>query len=918
MGDIVSAHDSAGRRPLIVRLYASILRALPRNVRDDCAEAMLDVFTALEREARTARGWRGSLEVFLAELPGLAALTADACRDAMRARRMARSNRARRTPLLRREARAFAYQPHPSRSPDMIDALRHDLRYAIRALGRTPGFTVVAVLSLALGIGANTAIFSVVNGVLLEPLPFADPDRLITIGEGSDGAPPNQQGATSPGSFFDMQAQTTAFTGMSAFSGTSGALIGRGEPEMLQGIAAVGGLFDVLGVRPLLGRTPSLADEAPDAEPVVVLSHPTFTQHFGGDPSVVGTTVNLGGLTRTVIGVMPESFRFPDGTAQYWIPWRMQPEFRANRDQYQLGVVARLRPEVTLEKARSELTVVASRLRTDWAQYNTGLRLDAFPLREAIVGSAERPLYLLMGAVSLVLLIACANIGNLLLARAAGRRREIAVRQALGAGRGRIARQMLTESVLLGVLGGIAGVFIGRWLLGVLITSSTIGLPRVEEIGLDARVLAFTLVISLLAGIAFGMLPALRLSSARATDALRSGARAAGGDHATRSVLVVSELALAVVLLAGAGLLLRSFALLQRVDPGFATDNLLTFTATSRNPVPRFHETSLERIRALPGVRDAAVISQLPITGRGIGAWFNMFDRPVAANQTPPAVAYRIASPNYFTTAGIPLRRGRLTTVEDRLDNHPSVLINEALAREYWPDGDPIGRDIYLGAPDNRIFPRATIVGIVGDTKDAGLGTDALPTVFIPTSMMPNFPFLSYIIRTSVQPMSLAPEVRTEIRSLDASIPIRNMQTMDDILAGSVGPARWSMTLVTLFAAMALVLAGVGIFGVLSFTVAQRTRELGIRMALGAAPGSVRLMVLGQGMLLAIIGVVLGIAGALALTRLMSGMVYGVRTTDPITYGGVALVLVAVAATASYLPARRATQVSPMVALRSE
>lgn len=890
-------------RSLAVRLYSAALRFLPRSVRDDYADQMLGVFIDLELEARARRGRRGSIAVLIAELPGLIVLTAGGYRDAWRMRGV------RRMP---------AHDSLPTRSPDMIDALRHDIRYAVRALIRTPGFTLVAILSLALGIGANTAIFSVVNAVLLKPLAFAEPEQLVSIGEGVDGAPPGQQRATSPGSFFDMKAQTKAFSGMAAYSGTQGALVGRGEPEMLQGYATVGGLFDVLGVRPLFGRTSTLADEAPDAEAVVVLSHATHTRFFGADRGVIGTAINLGGITRTVIGVMPESFRFPDGTAQYWSARQMQPDVRANRDQYQLGVVARLRPGVSLETATAELAVVASRLRTDWAQYNTGLRIDAVPLRESIVGNAQRPLYLLMGAVGLVLLIACANIGNLLLARAAGRRREFAVRQALGAGRGRIARQMLTESVLLAMLGAIAGVFMGRWLLSVLVSSSTIGLPRIEEIGLDARVLLFTLVISVLAGIAFGMLPAMRLSSARATEALRSGARAAGGDRWTRSALVVSELALAVVLLAGAGLLLRSFALLQRVDPGFPTERLLTFSVTARDAAPGFLDASLDRIRALPGVRDAAIISQLPVTGWGNGAWFNMYDRPVGANETPPAVAYRVASPGYFTTTGIPLRRGRLTTMEDRLDNHPSVLINEALARQYWPDGDPIGREIYLGAPDNRIFPRATIVGIIGDTKDAGLSTDALPTVFIPTGMMPTWPSFSYIIRTAVDPSTLATPVRAEIRALAASMPIRNMRTMDQILSSAVGPARWSMTLLGMFAGMALVLAGVGIFGVLSFTVAQRTRELGIRMALGAAPRAVRLMVLAQGMALAITGVVLGLAGALALTRLMSSMVYGVRTTDPLTYGGVALVLVGVAGLASYLPARRATQVSPMVALRSE
>jgi predicted permease len=891
------------RRPIAVRLYAAALAILPRALRDDYGDEMLEVFAALAADARRRRGWRGSLAVLLAELPGLLALSAASWREIWQLRHV------RRLPL---------HDSLSPRDPDMIDTLRHDLRYAVRALTRTPGFTIVAILSLALGVGANTAIFSVVNAVLLEPLPFAEPHRLISIGEGADGAPPGQQNATSPGSFFDMKSQTAAFSGMAAYSTGQAALVGFGEPEMLQGVRSVGGLFEVLGVQPILGRTWTSAEEEPTVPTVVVLSHSTWMRFFGGEPGVIGKSISLGGISRTVIGVMPPSFTFPDGTIQFWSPSQMTPEFRANRDQYQFGVVARLKPGATIETATSELAVVAARLRKDWSQYNTGLRLDVLPLRDAMVGGAERPLYLLMGAVALVLLIACANIGNLLLARATGRRREIAVRQALGAGRGRIARQMLTESIVLALIAGGAGVFVGRALLALLVSSSSIGLPRMENIELDGRVMLFTLAISAAAGIAFGMLPAMRLSSARATEALRSGNRAAGGDRWTRSALVVSELALAVVLLAGAGLLLRSFALLQRVDPGFPTGRLLTFSVTARNAPPGFLDASLQRIRTLPGVSNAAITSQLPITGRGIGAWFNMFDRPVAPGETPPAVAYRVASPEYFATTGIPLRRGRLTTIDDRLDNHPSVLINEALAKQFWPDGDPVGRDIYLGAPDNRIFPRATIVGIVGDTKDAGLNADALPTVFIPSGMMPTWPFYSYIIRTAVDPSSLAPAVRQEIRALDASIPIRDMQTMDQILATSVGPARWSMTLLGLFAGMALLLAGIGIFGVLSFTVAQRTRELGIRMALGASARAVQRMVLAQGLVLATIGVVLGIMGALAVTRLMSTMVYGVQTTDPLTYGAVAIVLIGVASLASYLPARRATEVSPLVALRTE
>ena len=893
----------ADRRPIVVRLYAAALDRLPRTVRAEYADEMLAVFIELEREARERRGWRGSTAVLLAELPGLIVLAGLGIRDAWG------SGFSRNVP---------AHDSLHTRSPDMIDALRHDLRFATRALIRTPGFTLVAILSLALGVGANTAIFTVINAVLLKPLAFDEPERLVFIAEGIEGAPPGQQRAASPGTFFDMKAQTKAFTGMGAYSGNQGALVGRGEAEMLQGYATIGDLFNVLGVRPLLGRVPTSADEVPEAEAVVVLSYATWTNTFGGDRGVIGQTISLGGIPRTIVGVMPESFSFPDGQAQYWIPRQMGPDLRANRDQYGLIVVARLGHGVSLAAAAADLRIVSNRLRTDWSQYNTGLRLDVIPLRDAIIGGARRPLYLLMGSVALVLLIACANLSNLLLARAAARRREIAVRQALGASRWRIARQMLTESIVLSLLGGVAGVFVGRVLLTTLVTASPVGLPRMEEIELDTPVLLFTLTVSILAGIAFGVLPALRLSRARATEALRSGTRTVGGDRWTRSALVVSELALAVVLLAGAGLLLRSFALLQKVDPGFPTERLLTFTVRARTESLGFFDASLDRIRALPGVREAAVISQLPVAGRGSAAWFNMYDKPVGPNETPPPVAYRVASPAYFSTTGIPLRRGRLTTVEDRLDNHPSVVINETLAKQYWPDGDPIGRDIYLGAPDNRVFPRATIVGIVGDTKDAGLDMPALPTVFIPSGMMPTWPSYSYIIRTAVDPATLMTPVRAEIRALDAAMPIRNMRTMDEILARAVGPARWSVTLLGLFAAMALALAGLGIFGVLSFTVAQRTRELGIRMALGATSRGVRRMVLAQGMALAGTGVVLGLGGALALSRFMSTMIYGVRTTDPLTYAGVAVVLVSVAGLASYLPARRATRVSPIVALRSE
>ena len=895
----------------VCRAYHLALRVLPPRFRGSYGAQMLTVFVDLAREAHERDQWRGSMRAFASELPGLVRLAVDEHRLEWRRRRDHRA-----------EIRVAAHRESPivlpHRSWSMIDTLRYDLRTAVRSLARYPGVTVVAIVSLALGIGANTAIFSVLNGVLLKPLGYPDAGRLVAIGEGREGGLPTMLNSTSPASFYDWEAGARTFSEMAAYSPTQNVLLGRGDPELVQGVNTVGGLFEVLDVRAAIGRTFSVAEEDPSAEAVVVLSHAMWTGMFGGDSAVVGTTINLGGRPRRVVGVMPAGFRFVSGRSLYWMPAQYAPDFRANRDQYFLGVIGRLRGDATIEEARTDLEMVASRLRADWSQFNTGLRLNVIPFQAALVSDSERPLYLLMGAVVLVLLVACANIGNLLLARGAARRREIAVRQALGAGRWRITRQLITESVVLGLAGGAAGVILGRMMLALLLRQEAIGLPRMEDITLDGRVLAFTFAVALVAGIAFGIVPALRLASPRATEALRSGTRTAGGDRWARRSLVVAELALAVVLLAGAGLLLRSFAHLQRVDPGFATDHLLTFNVSLRGAPPGFFPQSVERIAALPGVRAAAIVSQLPATGRGGGAWFNILDRPTPAGETPPGEAYRIISTGYFATAGIPLREGRLLTERDRLESSPSVVVNEALAKRYWPAGGAVGKEIYLGAPDNRLFPKATIVGIVGDTKDAGLAADPIPMVFIPLAMAPWGTSFAYMIRTTGDPALLAGPARAELRTLDANAPVRNVRTMEAVLAESLGPARWSMTLLSVFAALALVLACVGVFGVLTFTVAQRTRELGIMIALGAAPAAVRRLVVREAMALTLAGVIIGLGASAVATRAMAGMLFGVAGTDALTYAVVALVLIAVGALASFLPARRATQVSPLVALRSE
>jgi putative ABC transport system permease protein len=804
-----------------------------------------------------------------------------------------------------------------ARAGDWWDGLRQDARFAIRSLRRQPLFLVSAVLTLALGIGANTAIFSVVDGVLLAPLALPTPQRLIAVGEADRSGEPNDFTSTSAGSFFDWQRQASVVR-LGAYSEREGLLTDRGSAEALPGIGTLGGLFEVLGATPLLGRTLSVADEDPASESAIVLSHALWSRLFARDPGVIGRTITLNGTPRRVVGVMPASFRFPDGRAQFWVPLRLDPAARANRDQYYLQVVGRLGDGVSVERARTELATIAARLRRDWPIYNGDLRIVALPLRETIVGAVRTRLLVLMGAVAFVLLITCANLGNLLLARAGARRREIAVRQAIGARSGRLVRQFFTESMVLAIAGGVAGLVVGRGFLTLLLAAqATTNLPRADEITLDGRVLLFTLGTALVAGLLFGTVPAWQLARTPSSEALRQGARGSIGQQWARRVLVVSELALAMVLLTGAGLLLRSFALLERVDPGFTGTRLLTFDLYTRDPAPGFFPLAVERVAALPGVQQVAMVSQLPVTGRGIGAWFNRIDRPLAPGVKPDAEAYRVVTPSYFATIGIPLKHGRLLRDDDRADR-PAVVINESLASHYYPHEDPIGKPIYLGAPDNRLFDHAEIVGVIGDTRDAGLASDPLPIVYIPHALMPTWRSFSFVVRTAGDPAATAAAARATMRQLDANAPVRDLRTMDAVLAEAVAPARWSMTLMSVFAAVAVLMAALGVFGVLSFLVTQRRRELGIRIALGAAPGALRQMVVLQGLGLALVGLTLGLGGSLALARLMSGLLYGVAPTDAITYAGVGALLTAIALGASYLPARRATRTDPVVVLRAE
>ena len=883
------------RNAFAVRAYRLLLRLLlPQSFYDEFAAEMTHVFAQLHADRVHARERCAALRALIAELPNLISV---GIRERFGAR-VARTHRNR----------------SDHREQNVMESIAQDVRLALRTLTRNWSFTAIAVLTLALGIGANTAIFTIVDGVLLRQLPLADPQTLVAVGESSSDGGLN---STTPGSFFDWESSSQSLE-LAAYYAVSGTVSGPAEPERLQGVRVVGGLFELLRAQPLFGRTLRESDEDPTVTDAIVLSHATWQRMYGADRGVIGRTLIVNGTPRTIIGVMPPDFRFPDGQAEFWVPARWDAEFRANRDQYMLAVLGRLAPGATVEQARSELATIAARLRSEWALYNSNLRIDVLPLRDVFVGGVRTRLLVAMGAVVFVLLIMCANLGNLLLARATSRRREMAVRQALGAGRGRVVRQLLTESTVLAVIGGAAGVLVGKAFLTLLLAAqATTNLPRVDDIALDGRVLLFTLAISVLAGLFFGSLPAWQLAQARSAEMLRQGSRGSAASGWTRSGLVVSELALAMMLLAGAGLLVRTFQMLQRVDPGFDASSVLTFDVSLPAPDPQFAPATLEALTAVPGVQEVAVISQFPVTGRGVGAWFNRIDRPLPGDVRPQGEAYRVVTPEAFGVLRIPLLRGRLFTTDDTRAQ-PVVVINEALAQKYYPGEDPLNKEIYLGAPDNRLFDSGVIVGVVGNTRDAGLSAEPVPTVYIPLAVMPEWPFFSYVIRTGVPPMSVANAAREAIRSADATLPVRNVRTGEQVLAEAVAPAQWSMTLLGVFALLAVIMAALGIFGVLSYTVTQRARELGIRLALGAAPRAVRRLVVAQGLALVMLGTAIGLVCAFALVRFMSTLLYGVEPTDPVTFAAVAVALMAVGALASYLPARRATRLDPVIALRME
>ena len=814
-----------------------------------------------------------------------------------------------------------------------MNNLFQDLRYGFRLLSKNLGFTAVVVLTLALGIGANTAIFSVINAVLLQPLPFAEPDRLVTVWNvntktGGDGV------QVSYPDFNDWRAQSQSFEKMAAFRGRDLTVTGMGEAFRLRGATTTSDLFPLLGVAPRLGRvfTP---EEDRAGNHSAILSDTLWRTRFKADPNAVGRTISINSQSYTIVGVMPPKFAFPISTdpVELWIGAAVDNEgagaLTNQRGNHAIEVIGRLKPGVSLAQAQSEVSRITDALQKQYPGENPDFGALVVPFFERVVGDVKLALMLLLGAVGCVLLIACGNIANLLLARAATQQKEVAVRAALGANRWRVIRQLLTESILLALLGGVAGLLLAWWGTDLLLKLVPGGLPRVTETALSARVLGFTLLISVLTGMLFGLVPALHSFRLDLVTTLKDAGRSSsdgGSGNRTRNALIVTQVAVAFVLLVCAGLLAGSFWRLQQVNPGFDPKNVLTFRVSlptskyERNEqIESFYQRLSERIAALPGVTSASAVSVLPLSGQNSAVGFSIEGIPTDPNNAFPHESYlRITRPEYFNTMGITLLQGRDFDARDTLQGNAVVIINETLARKHFPGQNPLGRRI---SPSFAIDDRGTlareIIGVVKDVHHASLREESGNEIYAPHSQAP-FNTLTMVARTSSDPQALIASVRREVIALDSELPVFNVRTLEETLSRSVAQPRFNTLLLAIFAGLALLLTAIGLYGVMAYSVTQRTRELGIRLALGAQRSNVLSLVIRQGMMLAGIGLGVGTVVAFALTRLMESFLFGVSATDPLTFGGIALLLAVVALAACFIPARRATKVDPMVALRYE
>ena len=815
-----------------------------------------------------------------------------------------------------------------------MTTLLQDVRYGLRVLRQKPGFTAVAVLTLALGIGANTAVFSLVSAVLVRPLQYREAERLVTVWE--DGTAAGfPRDVLAVGNFADWRAQNNVFEEMAAVDQRTFDLTGEGgEPEKIFGLGVTSNFFPLLGAEPALGRVLLPEEDRPGAARVAVLSHGLWQRRFGGERSAVGREVLLNGEHYTVVGVTPADFQFAYPNVDLWIPVAFTPEQLADHGNHYLEVVARLKPGVTIEQARADLNVVAGRISEAYPDDATGLSAAVVPLREYLAGSVRTPLLLLLAAVALVLLIACANVAGVLLSRAAARRREIAVRAALGASRLRIVRQLMTESVLLSAAGGLLGALLALWTFSFLQQLVPAGMRAMAEPRLDSAVLGFTLLVSLAASLAFGLAPALQASKTDLNDALKQagGRGGAGSGRRLRGAFVVAEVALALVLLVGAGLVVRTLYNLRGQYSGLRPESVLTLRTQLadnryREPARRaaFYEGVLGRVKGLPGVVAAGYTTAVPLTRKGGANGLSVEGRDNGPNSNWNA-NHRQVSPGYFRALGLAVREGRALTEQDDEGAPPVVAVNETLARSFWPGEGALGKRFKVGAPDSP-QPWLTVVGVVEDVRQMASDEPVKAEMYVPyrqaavywkSSTYASFAPRDLVVRTSVAPTSLAPAVREAVREVDAYQPVSGVRTLEEVLGRDTAQRRVGVILLAAFAGLALLLAALGIYGVLAFFVVQHTPEIGVRMALGASPADMLRMVVGRGMRLALAGVGLGLACAVALTRLIESQLFGVSATDPLTFAGLALLLAAVALLACLVPARRATKVDPMVALRYE
>ena len=810
-----------------------------------------------------------------------------------------------------------------------METLLQDLRYAFRMLIKKPGFTIVALIALALGIGANSAIFSVVNAVLLRPLAYEDPERLIVVWS-NNTREGNSRYPVAAANFVDFKDRNQVFDRLAAYLSFTPnmTMAGVTEPVQITTFSVSPELFPLLGIEAAHGRTFFDEEAQVGKDQVVVLSHGLWQRQFGSDPNMLGQTVTLDGVPYIVIGVMPKDFFFLYRNADVWLPLSFNPRFNANftitnRTGAALGLIGRLKPDVSVEQACAEMDRIASNLADEYPTVNSGLGVTLVPLDEQITESVRPALLVLLAAVSFVLLVACANVATLLLARASSRQKEIAIRRALGAGRVRLMRQLLTESVLLSLLGGALGTLIAIWGIDLILALSPTEIPRQSEIGIDTSVLLFTLGLSALTGIFFGLFPALQLSRSDRHESLKEGGRSSATStrQGVRSLLVVSQVALTLVLLVGAGLLVKSFVRLMNVDPGFRTENLLVMgiavPTSLRNSPPQkvaYYQELFERVRSVPGVEAVGAVTRLPLTARGVTSRLTIEGRAVAPGEEPE-IEFRRASSEYFRALGVKLIDGRYFNDQDNPQSPGVVIVNESAARRFWPADDPLNKRVKTTPNPNA--PWLTVVGVIGDVKHFGLDADARPEIYISSDQAPpDGPFM--VVRTTTDPMNVAASVRAHVGAMNNVQPVNTIQTMEEVLSASVAQRRFNMLLLAIFAGLALLLAAVGIYGVISYSVSQRTQEIGLRMALGAQARDVLAMVIAQGTKLALAGVGVGLVASFLLTRLMTTLLFNVSATDPVTFLVVSLLLVGLAFLASYIPARRAAKVDPMVALRYE